>query len=92
MSDGVPVNVVQRVKGHQQASTTLNRYTNTSDDYHQHVRAPCHPLAVVLHRGDEGTRTLNPRIAKARIVTRRELEVCLYTVSKFLSVIACSCP
>jgi hypothetical protein len=29
----VPVNVVQRVMGHEQASTTLNRYTHTPDDY-----------------------------------------------------------
>jgi integrase len=27
VSDGVPVNVVQAVMGHEQASTTLNRYT-----------------------------------------------------------------
>jgi integrase len=33
VSDGVPVNVVQRVMGHEQASTTLNRYTHTSPDY-----------------------------------------------------------
>jgi hypothetical protein len=35
----VPVNVVQRVMGHEQASTTLNRYTHTPDDYGQRVRA-----------------------------------------------------
>lgn len=39
VSDGVPVNVVQRVMGHEQASTTLNRYTHTPDDYGQRVRA-----------------------------------------------------
>ena len=33
VSDGVPVNVVQRVMGHEQASTTLNRYTHAPDDY-----------------------------------------------------------
>ncbi|HEX6401816.1 MAG TPA: tyrosine-type recombinase/integrase [Pseudonocardiaceae bacterium] len=38
VSDGVPVNVVQRVMGHEQASTTLNRYTYTPDDYGQRVR------------------------------------------------------
>ena len=37
MSDGVPVNVVQKVMGHEQASTTLNRYTHTPDDYAAHV-------------------------------------------------------
>jgi integrase len=39
LSDGVPVNVVQRVMGHEQASTTLNRYTHTPDDYGQRVKA-----------------------------------------------------
>ena len=39
VSDGVPVNVVQRVLGHEQASTTLNRYTHTPDDYGKRVRA-----------------------------------------------------
>ena len=39
VSDGVPVNAVQRVMGHEQASTTLNRYTHTPDDYSQRVRA-----------------------------------------------------
>jgi len=33
------VNVVQKVMGHEQASTTLNRYTHTPDDYGQCVRA-----------------------------------------------------
>jgi integrase len=28
ISEGVPVNVVQAVMGHEQASTTLNRYTH----------------------------------------------------------------
>jgi site-specific recombinase XerD len=39
VSGGVRINVVQRIKGHEQASTTLNRYTHTPDDYHQRVRA-----------------------------------------------------
>jgi integrase len=39
VSDGVPVNIVQRVMGHEQASTTLNRYTHTPDDYDQRVLA-----------------------------------------------------
>jgi integrase len=38
VSDGLPVNVVQRVMGHQQASTTLNRYTHTPSDYQDRVR------------------------------------------------------
>ncbi|MEU8259337.1 site-specific integrase [Micromonospora sp. NPDC048999] len=33
VTDGVPVNLVQRVMGHEKASTTLNRYTHTPDDY-----------------------------------------------------------
>ncbi|WP_238449070.1 tyrosine-type recombinase/integrase [Micromonospora sp. 4G55] len=33
VTDGVPVNLVQRVMGHEQASTTLNRYTHTPADY-----------------------------------------------------------
>jgi hypothetical protein len=28
MSDGVPINLVQYVMGHEQASTTLDRYTH----------------------------------------------------------------
>jgi integrase len=39
VSDGVPVNVVQRVIGHQNASTTLNLYTHAPDDYEGRVRA-----------------------------------------------------
>ncbi len=39
VSDGVPVNIVQRVMGHEQASTTLNRYTHTPDGYDQRVLA-----------------------------------------------------
>jgi len=39
VSDGVPVNIVQTVMGHEQASTTLNRYTHTPDGHGQRVRA-----------------------------------------------------
>ncbi|GAB3184028.1 hypothetical protein GCM10027259_41050 [Micromonospora palomenae] len=38
VSGGVPVNVVQAVMGHEQASTTLNRYTHTPADFHESVR------------------------------------------------------
>ncbi|MEU4716141.1 tyrosine-type recombinase/integrase [Micromonospora purpureochromogenes] len=38
VSGGVPVNIVQAVMGHQQASTTLNRYTHTPADFHESVR------------------------------------------------------
>lgn len=33
------MNIVQRVMGHEQASTTLNRYTHTPDGYDQRVLA-----------------------------------------------------
>ena len=82
VSDGVPVNVVQRVMGHEQASTTLNRYTHTPDDCSVRVLAAfdgsaafscpqgrrgraIKPVHAARLRGDEGTRTLNPRRAKA---------------------------
>ncbi|MFI7577414.1 tyrosine-type recombinase/integrase [Micromonospora sp. NPDC049497] len=32
VTDGVPINLVQRVMGHEQASTTLDRYTHTPTD------------------------------------------------------------
>ncbi|SCL38377.1 Site-specific recombinase XerD [Micromonospora aurantiaca] len=38
VTDGVPVNVVRRVVGHEKASTTLDRYTHTPDDYADRVR------------------------------------------------------
>ncbi|RLQ03992.1 hypothetical protein EAD96_16845 [Micromonospora sp. BL1] len=45
VTDGVPIGLVQRVMGHEQASTTLNRYTHTPDDYAARVLAafvvPC---------------------------------------------------
>jgi integrase len=40
ISDGVPVNVVQRPMGHEQASTTLNRYVHAPRDYEDRVRPP----------------------------------------------------
>ena len=33
VSDGVPINVVSRLMGHEQISTTLNRYTHDARDY-----------------------------------------------------------
>ena len=38
VSDGVPVNVVQRLMGHENASTTLNRYVHAPRDYDERVR------------------------------------------------------
>jgi integrase len=59
ISDGVPVNVVQAVMGHEQASTTLNRYTHVPADTHARVRAAlnaaaaCSPPAAVRAAGDD---------------------------------------
>ena len=33
VSDGVPINVVGLLMGHEQISTTLNRYTHDARDY-----------------------------------------------------------
>ncbi|NIL63192.1 tyrosine-type recombinase/integrase [Salinispora arenicola] len=38
VTDGVPVNIVRRVVGHEKASTTLDRYTHTPEDYADRVR------------------------------------------------------
>lgn len=38
VSDGVPINEVQRVMGHENASTTLDRYTHASRDHNDRVR------------------------------------------------------
>jgi integrase len=35
VTEGLPVNVVRKVPGHEQASTTLDIYTHTPDDYEQ---------------------------------------------------------
>lgn len=48
VTDGVPINVVQRVMGHEQASTTLNRYTHTPDDYAARVLAAFEGSAASL--------------------------------------------
>ena len=37
VSDGVPVNVAQRPMGHEQASTTLNRYVHAPRDYDERL-------------------------------------------------------
>lgn len=39
VSDGVPINLVQTVMGHEQASTTLDRYTHTPSGQGDRVRA-----------------------------------------------------
>ncbi|MEH1098231.1 tyrosine-type recombinase/integrase [Micromonospora sp. CPCC 205561] len=48
VTDGVPINLVQRVMGHEQASTTLNRYTHTPDDYAARVLAAFDGSAAFL--------------------------------------------
>lgn len=45
VTDGVPINVIQRVMGHANASTTLNRYTHAPTDYEDRVRAVFQPSA-----------------------------------------------
>jgi integrase len=47
VSDGVPINVVSRLMGHEQISTTLNRYTHDARDYADlRVRAVFDALAA----------------------------------------------
>jgi integrase len=58
VSDGLPVNVVQRVIGHEQGSTTLNLYGHASEDHEDAVRAAFsgsadHPLTFDLDAGQE---------------------------------------
>jgi len=43
--DGLPVNVVQRIMGHQKATTTLNLYTHAPTDYDRRVRDTFGPAA-----------------------------------------------
>ncbi len=38
ISDGVPVNIVQKLLGHSRASVTLDRYTHEATDYFEQVR------------------------------------------------------
>jgi len=45
------VNVVQAVMGHEQASTTLNRYTHVPADTHARVRAALNAPAARDWRG-----------------------------------------
>jgi integrase len=39
VSDGVPINDVAKVMGHEQTSTTLNRYTHSTAERDQRVLA-----------------------------------------------------
>jgi integrase len=53
ISSGVPVNDVQKVMGHEQASTTLNRYTHASADGDRRVRNALADFSLTSH-SDEG--------------------------------------
>jgi integrase len=57
ISSGVPVNVVQAVMGHEQASTTLNRYTHTPADFHRLVRGVFAATADDSLTANEGGRS-----------------------------------
>jgi integrase len=48
VSDGVPINEVQRLLGHEQASTTLDRYTHASKGHDERVTAVFEPPADFL--------------------------------------------
>ncbi|MGK5441831.1 tyrosine-type recombinase/integrase [Micromonospora sp. URMC 105] len=67
VTDGVPINLVQRVMGHEQASTTLDRYTHTPADYAARILDaftlpaddlltldPATPSESALDEGEEG--------------------------------------
>ncbi|MFG1832983.1 tyrosine-type recombinase/integrase [Micromonospora chersina] len=60
VTDGVPINLVQRVMGHEQASTTLNRYTHTPDDYAARILDAFTLPADDLLTPDEETPARNP--------------------------------
>ncbi|MDQ7908369.1 site-specific integrase [Phytohabitans sp. ZYX-F-186] len=57
ITDGVPVNVVQAVMGHEQASTTLNRYTHTPADYAKRVREALADDLLTFRLGEDPQRT-----------------------------------
>jgi hypothetical protein len=54
---GVPVNVTQKVTGHENSSTTLNVYTHVGKDYGDAVRAAFEELAddSLTFQPNEGT-------------------------------------
>jgi peptide/nickel transport system substrate-binding protein len=49
-------------------------------------------VATKDRRGDEGTRTLNPRLAKVRPITGRERRIFSFTVSEILTVVVRGSP
>jgi integrase len=53
ISSGVPVNDVQQVMGHEQASTTLNRYTQASNDSERRVRGALADFSLTPSADDQ---------------------------------------
>ena len=60
ISSGVPVNDVQKVMGHEQASTTLNRYTHASGDGERQVRNAFADFSLTPLSDDEPTEAERP--------------------------------
>lgn len=48
VSDGTPINLVQAVMGHEQASTTLDRYTHTPRGYGDRIRSVFADFSLTL--------------------------------------------
>ncbi|MEV0267391.1 tyrosine-type recombinase/integrase [Hamadaea sp. NPDC050747] len=62
--DRLPVNVVQRIMGHEKATTTLNLYTHAPTDYDRRVRETFGPVAEETPSFDQNDRRLpNSKIA-----------------------------
>jgi integrase len=63
VSDSVPINEVQRLLGHEQASTTLDRYTHPTQGHDAHVRGVfAAPADFLLTFGPDP----NPRLPESR--------------------------
>ncbi len=65
VSDGVPINDVSKVMGHEQTSTTLNRYTHPSPAYVNRVRDVFadFPLTRPEKKGPETTQATDDPVA-----------------------------
>jgi integrase len=61
VSRGVPVNIVQAAVGHEQATTTLNRYTHTPADFHRLIRGAFATPADESLTNKKGRRSGEPR-------------------------------
>jgi hypothetical protein len=60
VSSGVPVNDVQKVMGHEQASTTLNSYTHASSDSERRVRNAFADYPLTASSEGIGTGVIRP--------------------------------